>query len=77
VKDGAPDVILMDVQMPLMDGHEATRTLRRMGFNGPIVAFTAHAMREEADRCFEAGCDAVLTKPISRQDLLLQLSQYL
>lgn len=77
VKRHAPDVILMDVQMPMMDGHEATRAIRKLGFDRPIIAFTAHAMREEAERCKQAGCDSVLTKPVSRQDLMNQLGQYL
>jgi len=77
VNDHTPDVILMDVQMPMMDGHEATRTIRKLGFDGPIVAFTAHAMRDEAERCRQAGCSSVLTKPVSRQDLFSELGLYL
>lgn len=72
--DDEVDIVLMDVQMPGMDGYATTRALRKEGFNGPIVALTAHAMRSEIQRCFEAGCDSVLTKPISRAELIQQIS---
>jgi CheY-like chemotaxis protein len=62
---GDYDLVLMDVQMPVMDGLDATRALRKQGFAKPIVALTAHAMKEERDRCFEAGCDGHLPKPSS------------
>jgi signal transduction histidine kinase len=65
VENGHPfDVILMDMQMPILDGYEATRQLRDCGYRGPIVALTAHAMVEELDRCQAAGCDTYITKPI-------------
>ncbi|WP_246845539.1 MHYT domain-containing protein [Bdellovibrio sp. NC01] len=64
------DVVLMDVQMPGMDGLQATRKLRAQGYNKPIVALTAHALPEEIEKSLEAGCDAHLTKPINRSDLL-------
>ena len=64
------DVILMDMQMPVMDGLTATRTLREKGIAIPIVALTARAMQEEQDKCHEAGCNVFLSKPIHRDALL-------
>ena len=71
------DVILMDVQMPEMDGYLTTRILRREGFSGLIIALTAHAMRFEIQRCLMSGCNLALTKPISRADLIQKLEEAL
>ncbi|RYZ76664.1 MAG: hybrid sensor histidine kinase/response regulator [Proteobacteria bacterium] len=75
-KDEA-DLILMDIQMPEMDGYEATSKLRAMGYKKPIVALTAHAMRDELDRCLKAGCDMTLTKPITKVALVEHLAKIL
>lgn len=71
------DLVLMDVQMPKMDGHEAARTLRTQQYNTPIVALTAHAMKEERDRAIESGFSEFLPKPIQKKTLLNMVSRYL
>jgi len=70
------DLILMDMQMPEVDGYEATRDLTQEGVQTPIVALTAHAMAEHRDECLAAGCSAYLTKPISRSDLVAAVLRY-
>jgi len=72
-----PDLILMDIQMPVMDGLTASRNLRAQGYQGPIVALTASAMQEEQQECFDAGCNDVCTKPIEHADFTRVLSRHL
>ena len=75
------DIVLMDVQMPVMDGHEATRSIRAWeNDNGqdqtPIISLTAHAFKEEIDRCLEAGCNTHLSKPVKKATLISTIQEF-
>ena len=75
------DLILMDVQMPSMDGLQTTAVIRERekssGGRIPILAMTAHAMKQDRDRCLEAGMDAYVSKPVSPADLYREIEELL
>ncbi|MDH5393584.1 MAG: ATP-binding protein [Gammaproteobacteria bacterium] len=71
------DLILMDMQMPVLDGFMATRQLREAGYTGAIVALTANAMQEDIDKCLSLGCDQFMQKPIERSSFNAIIRQYL
>ena len=74
-----PDLILMDLSLPKMDGWEATRVIKANADlkHIPVVALTAHAMVGDRDEALEAGCDDYMTKPISIKDLASKLAKLL
>lgn len=71
------DLLLMDMQMPVMDGFTATQTLREQGVTTPIFALTANVMQSDRERCEAAGCDGFLTKPIDIDELIAKLAEHL
>jgi CheY-like chemotaxis protein len=72
-----PDLILMDISLPVMDGYEATRKIRESMSSTPIIGLSAHAMQGDEIRAKEAGCNDYLTKPVDEDLLMEKLKEYL
>lgn len=72
-----PDLILMDVSLPILDGYEATRTIRKTRPNLPIIGLSAHAMEGHEQKARDAGCNDYLTKPVDDRLLFDMLKKYL
>jgi len=76
-KENHPDLILMDISLPVMDGYEATRQIRQTFRSTPIIGLSAHAMAGHEQKARDAGCNDYLTKPINDDELYKKLKQYL
>ncbi len=81
-RNSSYDLILMDIQMPVMDGHTATKEIRKYEAEKnlpqtPVIALTAYALREEMEKCMEYGCNAHLSKPIKKAELIATIEKYL
>ncbi|MFN3455473.1 MAG: response regulator [Pseudobdellovibrio sp.] len=70
------DLILMDMQMPIMDGYTATQKIRQMGLQTPIIAITGYAMKEDQQKCLDVGCNEFITKPLNKNKLFSALNKY-
>jgi CheY-like chemotaxis protein len=75
--ENQPDLILMDISLPVMDGYETTRRIRETLKSTPIIGLSAHAMQGDADKAKSAGCTDYLTKPIDEDLLMKKLKEYL
>jgi len=72
-----PDLILMDISLPIIDGYEATRRIRTTMTSTPIIGLSAHAMNGDEEKAKEAGCNDYLTKPVDEDSLKEKLKIYL
>jgi two-component system, cell cycle response regulator DivK len=72
-----PDLVLMDISLPIVDGYEATRRIRAAGSSVPIIALTAHALTSDRDRALAAGCTDYEAKPVELQRLLQKIQNHL
>ena len=77
VEQNKPDLVLMDISLPVMDGFEATRNIRRKFQSLPIIGLSAHAMQGDEEKARAAGCTDYLTKPVDDVLLLRKLKEYL
>lgn len=69
------DVVLMDINLPLLSGYEATKQIKKFRKDLPIIAQTAYAMGDEMNKCYDMGCDDYITKPIDRDKLFEMLNR--
>ncbi len=76
-EQNCPDLILMDISLPVMDGYQATRSIRKTLESVPIVGLSAHAMQGDEEKARAAGCSDYLTKPVDEDLLFKKLKQYL
>ena len=72
-----PDLVIMDIQLPDIDGHEATRRIRAAGSELPIIALTSYALAGDKEKALAAGCTGYLTKPINPETIVSEIKNYL
>jgi CheY-like chemotaxis protein len=77
IKNKEFDLVFMDMEMPVMNGYQATEILRKQGIDIPIIALTANALEGDREKCLSAGCDDYLSKPIKAEDLSAVLEKFL
>ena len=77
VEQSKPDLVLMDISLPIMDGYEATRCIRKTFPWLPIIGLSSHAMQGDVEKAIAAGCTDYLTKPVDEDLLLKKLKEYL
>ena len=75
--DSTIDLVLMDIQMPFLNGYETTREIKKIRKELPVIAQTAYAMEGEDEKCIAAGCDTCISNPIQPRDLLKELDRFL
>jgi len=71
------DLVLMDIQLPLMNGYEATREIKKFMPNLPVIALTTYAQLEDRKKCLEAGCNDFLSKPVNKANLFMTIDRFL
>jgi two-component system, cell cycle response regulator DivK len=78
-QEALPDLVIMDIQMPIMDGFEATRQIKQIAETQhiPVVAFTAYAMKEDIDKALAAGCVGHISKPMNVETFVQEIASYL
>ena len=77
IENYPPDLILMDISLPVMDGYEAARQIRKRYKTLPIIGLSSNAMKSDSEKAIEAGCNDYLTKPIDEDLLMKKLQEYL
>jgi len=76
-KPNCPDLVILDMQMPNLDGYQSARKFRDLGYRAPIIALTADAMQGDMNKCLQSGCNDYLSKPIDKSAMLKKVFEML